>query len=52
MFEFYTGRQFETASASDIKRFRIVPDDGAHGEPVICAVLHDGRVGRFLEPIA
>ena len=45
--EFYTARKFETANASDIKRFRVIPGDGGHGEPVVCAVLGDGRIGRF-----
>lgn len=49
MFEFYTARDFSTAAATDVKRFRVVPGDGGHGEPVICAVLKDGRVGRFFD---
>lgn len=49
MIEFYTARKFDTASAADVKRFRIIADDGGHGEPVVCAVLNDGRVGRFFD---
>jgi len=49
MYEFFCSRQFQTANISDIKRFRIVPGDGGHGYAVVCAVLKDGRVGRFLE---
>ena len=47
--EFFTARQFTTANPANIRRLRWVPGDGAHGDPVACAVLSDGTVGRFLD---
>lgn len=49
MYEFYCCRRFQAASISEIKRSRIVPGDGGHGYAVVCAVLKDGRIGRFLD---